>query len=244
MDENENTLEKAVGALKNDRIPPGPPQEVIELTITKLTEAEGQTDTIKFDDRIRITERLRASKSFAKFAAAAVLLIAAGYAAGRFSGHQPPDMQQIQAALEPEIRQSLLEETKQYVQLGLANGYARIQDELSQQYRQELNRVALQAVAASNTVTNELLTELIASFNEVQSQYTQQVAAALNQIESNRLKDRSELSDAFATFALQTEDELIRTKQDMAQFLSYTQPGQSNREDIQNFENYNRKEEK
>jgi len=236
MDENENTLEKAVDALKNDRIPPGPPQEVIESSITKLSEAAGQTDTIKLDSRIGIIDRLKASKSLAKIAAAAVLLIAAGYTAGRLSGSRPPDMEEIQAALEPKIRQKLLEETRQYVQLGLANSYARIQDELSQQYRQELNRVALQAVAASNAVTNELLTELIASFNEVQSQYRQQVAVALDQMESNRLKDRSELRDAFATFALQTEDELIRTKQDVAQFLSYTQPGQSNRDEIRNSE--------
>jgi len=32
MEENENTLDKAVEALKNEQIPPGPPQEVIEST--------------------------------------------------------------------------------------------------------------------------------------------------------------------------------------------------------------------
>jgi len=237
MDENENTLEKAVDALKNDRIPPGPPQEVVDSTIAKLAEATGQPDIVRPDNRIRIIERLKAGKSLAKFAAAAVLLIAAGYAVGRLSGPQPPDMVQIQAVLEPKIRQRLLEETKQYVQLGLANGYARIQDEVNQQYRQELNRVALQAVAASNAVTNELLTELIASFNEVQSQYRQQVAVALDQIESNRLKDRNELSDAFATFAVLTEDELMRTKQDMAHVLSYTQPVRQGQDEFINPDN-------
>ena len=224
MDENDNSLEKILEAIKNEQIPPGPPQEVVDSTIAKLAEAAGQPDIVRSDKRIRIIERLKAAKSLTKIAAAAVLLIAAGYAAGRLSGPRPPDMAQIQTALEPKIRQKLLEETKQYVQLGLANGYTRIQDELNQQYRQELNRVALQAVAASNSVTNELLTELIASFNEVQSQYRQQVAVALDEMESNRLKDRGELSDAFATFALQTEDELIRNKQDMAKFMSYTQP--------------------
>ena len=237
MEENENRLDNAVETLKNEQIPPGPPQEVIESTIAKLAETAGQADTVKLNNRIRITEGPKAAKSLVKIAAAAVLLIAAGYATGRLSGPRPPDMEQIRAALEPKIRQNLLDETKQYVQLGLANGYTRIQDELNQQYRQELNRVALQAVAASNTVTNELLTELIASFNEVQSQYRQQVAVALDQMESNRLKDRGELSDAFATFALQTEDELMRTKQDMAHFLSYPQPGQSNRDEIRNSDN-------
>ena len=224
MDENENSLKKTLEAIKNEQIPPGPPQEVVDSTIAKLGENAGQPDIVRPDNRIRITEMLKASKSLTKIAAAAVLLIAAGYATGRLTGPQPLDMQQIQAALEPAIRQKLLEETKQYVQLGLANGYIRIQDELSQQYRQELNRVALQAVAASNAVTNELLTVLIESFNEAQSQDRQRIAAALNEIESNRLKDRSELSDAFTTFAMQTEDELIRNKQDMAQFMSYTQP--------------------
>ncbi|HUT46693.1 MAG TPA: hypothetical protein VMX36_10445 [Sedimentisphaerales bacterium] len=237
MEENENTLEKAVGAIKNEQIPPGPPQELIESTIIKLAETTGQADTVKLDNRIRTIKGLKAAKRLIKIAVAAALLIAAGYATGRLSGPKPPDMQQLQAALEPAIRQRLLDETKQYVQLGLANGYLRIQDELSQQYRQELSRVALQAVAASNAVTNELLIELIASFNEVQSQYRQQVAVALNQIESNRLKDRNELSDAFTTFAVLTEDELIRTNQNMAHVLSYTQLGRQSPEEFRNPDN-------
>jgi len=244
MEENENTLEKAVEALKNEQIPPGPPQEVTESTIAKLTKAAGQADTIKLKNRIRIVEGLRATKSLSKIAAAAVLLIAAGYATGRLSGPRPPDMEQIRAALEPKIRQNLLDETRQYVQLGLANGYIRIRDELSQQYRQELSRVALQSVAASNAVTNEMLIELIESFNEAQSQDRQRIAAALEQIESNQLHDRNQFGNALATLALQTEDELIRTKQDMAHFLSYTQPGQSNRDEIRNSDNSNERTEK
>jgi hypothetical protein len=237
MEENENTLDKAVEALKNEQIPPGPPQEVIESTIKKLTETAEQTDTIKLDKRIRIIEGLKAAKNLTKIAAAAVLLIAAGYATGRLAGPQPPDMEQIRAALEPQIRQNLLDETRQYMQLGLANSYIRIKDELSQQYRQELNRVALQSVATSNAVTNELLLDLIAAFNEVQNQERQRIVAAFDQIESNRLQDRNQLSDALTTFAMQTEDELTRTKQDMAQVLSYTQSGRPIPDEIGNSDN-------
>ena len=140
--------------------------------------------------------------------------------------------EQIRAALEPKIRQNLLDETKQYLQLGLANGYIRIKDELSQQYRQDLSRVALQSVAASNAVINELLTELIESINEAQNQDRQWVVAALDQIESNRLHDRNQFSNALATFALQTE-------QDMAHILSYTQPGLSIPDEIRNSDNSN-----
>lgn len=224
MEDDKNKLENAVEALKNEKIPPGPSQEVIESTIAKLTEKAEQSDTIKLDNHIQLIDGLKASKSLMKIAAAAVLLIVAGYATGRFTGPQPPDMEQIQAVLEPKIRQKLLDETKQYVQLGLTSSYIRIKDELSQQYREELNRVAMQSVAASNAVTNELLTVLIESFNEAQSQDRQRIAAALEQIESNMLKDRTEFGNALATLALETGNELMRTQQDMAHFLSYTQP--------------------
>ena len=243
MEENEKKLEKAVEALKNEQIPPGPPPELADSTLAKLTEA-AEPDTVQHKNRILLFEGLRATKGLTKIAAAAVLLIAAGYATGRLSAPRSPDMAQIRAALEPEIRKSLLDETKQYLQLGLANTYVRIQDELSQQYREDLRRAVLQSVAASNAVTNELLTELIESFNEAQNQDRQLVAAALGQIESKRQQDRAELANALTTLALQTEDEIMRTKQDVAQFLSYTQPGLSIPGEIQNSDNSNERTEK
>jgi hypothetical protein len=232
MEESDKILEKAIEALKNEQIPPGPPQEVVKSTVAKLTEATEQADTVKLKNRILIFNDLKATRSLTKIAAAAVLLIAAGYATGRLSAPRAPDMEQIRAALEPSIRQKLLDETKQYMQLGLANAYIRIKDELSQQYRQELNRVALQSVAASNATTNELLTQLVESFNEVQSQYQQRIETAFEQVESKRRRDRTDLSHALATLAVQTEDELMRTKQDMAHLLSNTQSDQPNRDEI------------
>jgi DNA-binding ferritin-like protein (Dps family) len=236
MEEHENKLEKAVEALKNEQIPPGPPPELANSTLAKLAENSEQTDSVNQKHRILIFEGLRVTKSLTKIAAAAVLLIAAGYAAGRLSAPRPPDMDQIRAALEPAIRQNLLDETKRYMQLGLANAYIRIKDELSEQYRQDLRQVAKQSVAASNAVTNGLLTELIELFNKAQNQDRQLVAAALGQIESKRQQDRTELTDALTTLALQTEDEFMRTQQNMAQFLSYTQPEQSNRDETGNSE--------
>ncbi len=237
MEEHENKLEKAIEALKNEQIPQGPPRELVNSTIEKLAEAEEQTDTVQHKNRILIFEDLPAVKTLTKIAAAAVLLIAAGYATGRLSAPRAPDIEQIRAALEPEIRKNLLAETKQYLQLGLANTYVRIQDELSQQYRQDLRQAVLQSVAASNAVTNELLTELIESFNEAQNQDRLSVAAALGQIESKRQQDRAAMTNAITTLALQTEE----TKQDMAKFLSYTQP---NLDEIGNSENSNERTEK
>ena len=222
MKENEHILEKAVKALNDEQVPPGPPQELADATISKLAEASSWPHKATIGGRIRIIERVKAAKGFAKVAAAAALLIVAGYAAGRLSVPRGPDMEQLQATLEPAIREALLGEMKDYLQLVLANSYVQLRDELSQQYRQDLSRFAIQTLATSNAVTNELLTELIKSIDEAQTQERQWMAAALEQIESNRLQDRNQLSNAFVTFAVRTEDELLRTKENMAQLLSYT----------------------
>jgi hypothetical protein len=227
MKKSKNIFEKAVKALKNELIPPGPPSELADATAAKLTEASGQPNTVTTGRRIRFIERLKATNSFTKVAAAAVLLIIAGYATGRLSAPPPPDVEQLQAALEPAIRQNLLDEMKQYWQLALVSSYVQLKDDLTQQYRSDLNQFAAYTLAASGAATNQLLEELIESINTAQTQDRQWVAAAFEQIELNRLRDNAQLSNAFATFAVRTEDELLRTKQDMAQLLSYTQPDSS-----------------
>ena len=220
MEENENILEKAVEALRNEQTPPGPSQELADATVAKLTEASGQSKKITTGKRIWFIDWLKATNSFTKVAAAAVLLIIAGYATGRLTSPKPPDIEQIRDALEPAIRNRLADEMKQYLLLGLTNSYIRLKDDLTQQYRSDLNQYATQTLAASNTVTNRLLQELIESINAAQTQERQWVAAGFEQMELNRQRDNAELGNAFATFAVQTEDELER-------LWSYTQPDSS-----------------
>jgi len=217
--ESENILEKAVNALNNEQVPPGPPRELANSTIAKLTEISKQTSTFSNGRRIRLIERIKFPNSFTKVAAAAVLLIMAGYATGRLLSPKPVDIEQLRVALEPAIRQNILDEMKQYWQLGLTASYAQLKDDLNQQYQRDLNQIATYTLAASGAATNQLLEELIASINQAQTQDRQWVATALGEIELNRLKDNAKLSNAFASFAVQTEDEL----QNMAQILSSTQ---------------------
>jgi len=204
VEEHKDILDKAIDALANTDIPPGPPQELTNTTVAKLTETDGsfqeEAKTIKIANRIKIT------KGLIKYAAAAVILITAGYAIGRFSAPKAPDIEQLQATLEPAIRQNLLQEMGQYMQVGLAGGYAQIKNELQQQYRRDLSDFAIQTLAASSAVTNERLQELI------------------NAINTSQTHDRQWFATALETLALQTEGELKRTRQDMAQLLSYTQP--------------------
>jgi hypothetical protein len=204
MEEHKDILDKAIDALANTNVPPGPPKELTDATVAKLSEAaESYKDDFK---TIRFVDRIKQTRGLIKFAAAAVILIAAGYTIGRFSAPKPPDVEQLQAALEPAIRQNLLAEMAQYMQVGLANGYAQIKNELQQQYRRDLSDFAIQTLTASSAVTNERLQELIKAINTSQTQ------------------DRQWFATALETLALQTEGELKRTRQDMAQLLYYTQP--------------------
>ncbi len=232
MEENENILEKAVKALKNEQIPPGPSQELAEATVAKLTEASAQSNKVTTGKRIWFIDWLKAPNSFTKVAAAAVLLIVAGYAAGRLSAPRGPDAEQLQVVLEPAIRSRLLDEMKQYWQLALTSSYAQLKNELSQQYRSDLNQFAAYTLAASGAATNQLLEELIESINAAQTQDRQWVSAAFEQIELNRLRDNAQLTNAFATFAVQTEGELER-------LWSYTQPESSVPKESENPNNLN-----
>jgi hypothetical protein len=205
MEEHKDILDKAIDALANTNVPPGPPKELTDATVAKLAEAaDGYQDDFK---TIRFVDRIKLTKGLIKFAAAAVILITAGYAIGRFSAPKAPDVEQLQAALEPAIRQNLLQEMAQYMQVGLAGGYAQIKNELQQQYRRDLSSFAIQTLAASNAVTNERLQQLIDAINTSQTHERQWYATALE------------------TLAVQTQDQLQKTKQDMVQLLSHTQPG-------------------
>lgn len=244
MKENEDIFEKALQSLKNEPVPPGPPKELADATAAELASRCQPSDSQEFTNCFSLADRFRAAGRFGKIAAAAVLMIAAGYTAGRWSASRPPDIEQIQAALEPAIRRNLLDETRQYVQSGLASGYVQIRDELSRQYRQDLSRAAVQTLATSNALTNELLAKLIESIDATQVQDRRWVAAVLEQIELNRLRDTSQLSSAFATFAVQTEDELARTKRDVAQALTYALPDSSVPYESENPDNSNERSKK
>lgn len=220
MEDNKDILEKAADVLKNEKIPPGPSQELVNKTMARLAETSEHSETIQLESRIRLRERLRAVNHLYKVAAAVILLLVGGYAVGRLSAPRPPDMKELQAALVPVIREELLDEINEQLQ----SSYASLTDSLDQKYQQDLKRVGMQILAASNTVTNERLAGLIESFNEYQAQERQWFTTMLERMESNRLQDSAVLSDALVTVAQQTKEEMERTKQEIVQLLPYTQP--------------------
>lgn len=225
MKKRKDIVDRAVDALGNEAVAPGPPEEAVDAVIEKLAEAGGES-------RPRTGRETISSIGFTKIAAAAAILIVASYAVGRLTSPRPPDVEQLHRALEsslkvtlePAIRQELVDEMKKYWQLALAGSYVRLKDELGEQFRGEMNEFAVQILGASGEVTDRRLTELIEAIDAAQTQERRWIATALEQMELNRLQDSSELRNDFVTFAVQTGDELTRTKEDMVQLLSYSHP--------------------
>ncbi|MHC4460738.1 MAG: hypothetical protein ACYS6W_01765 [Planctomycetota bacterium] len=138
-----------------------------------------------------------------KLAAAAVLLIAAGYTAGRLSA-PPADMKQLRSDLETSLKLSLEEEMNRRWQPVFTASCVQLKEELHQQLRRDLAEFADRILTASGSLTEQRLMELINLIEDARKQDRRRVATALEQIEINRLQD-------LVTLAAQT-NELLGTK--------------------------------
>ena len=128
----------------------------------------------------------------AKLATAAVVLIAAGFVAGRLSGPSPADVEELRAELEaslkasiePAIRRGVLDEVERRWQSVFAASCAQLKDELAQQVRRDLTQFAAQSLTASGVQTQRQLRELIQLIEAARIQDRRNVEAALEHIES------------------------------------------------------------
>lgn len=213
-DEKEDILAKAIAELKRRGTSSHPPQEVVNETLAQLAQAQcGPVGVAALPKKALTWSVLR-------LAAAAVVLLAVGYAGGRITTPKP-DIEQLHAALlpslaaslEPAIRAGVVEETTQRCQQAMVAGYVQLHDELTDQYRADLDRFAVQTFAASNSVTNQLLAQLIEAVKAAQQQDRQRVAAALEYIEAKRAAENAALGTAVVRLASQTQTELQRTNE-------------------------------
>jgi len=147
-------------------------------------------------------------RPIAKFAVAAVLLIAVGFAVGRLTTPQP-DIEQLHSALENSLRASLTKDMDQRWQRAFTANCVKLKDELQQQVRRDLTEFASQTLAASNTLTEQRLIKLVELIETARARDRRQVAAALEKIEY----DKKLLGNGLVALAAQTS-ELRDTKQD------------------------------
>jgi uncharacterized protein (DUF2267 family) len=205
-------LDDAIARLKPQGLEEPLPQEVIDDTARRVA-----------DCRWRMADsnpRVLPIRSFSRLAVAAALVIT-GYAAGRLSA--PVDMDRLRDSLTPAVAASLEPALRQE----LAGTYVKLKDDLTAQYREDLNRFAIQTLAASNAATNELLNQLVQAIGTAQAQDQRRVAQALYEIESKRLQDRTQLAAGLQTLAYRTDDELSRTNTVLASLLVGGQPQQA-----------------
>jgi hypothetical protein len=160
-----------------------------------LTEEEKPRSTV-----IKIY-RLVCNIQTVKTAAAAVLLIGVGFIAGRLFA-PAVDIEELQAALEPAIRQELQEQWRQTY----STGFTQIKNELAEQFSRDLAEFAEQTLAASSNMTDQRLNELVQLIEAARAKDRQWIAAALEKIEFNRRQDNTRLGNGLVTLATRTND--------------------------------------
>jgi len=227
-DDEKDVLAEALAQLKRQGLSQQPPKAVVDETIRRL--AEARPATAGPDHRAARRVFFGHMNIAAPLAAAA--LIALGFAVGRLSGPKPMNLDELREALapsvaasiEPALRAALVDDMRQRCQVALAAGYVKMKEELTQQYRDDLNRFAVQTLAASNAVTNRLLADVIENIDTAQAEDQTRIVRALRRIELNRVQDRTQLAAGLQTLASRTEDELSRTRQAFVQLLANYQP--------------------
>ncbi len=211
MKKREDKLSEAVARLKQEGLSQELPKEVVEETLRRIADCGlGIADSGTGIRSIRHPGS--ALRNLFKLAGAAAVLVLLGYTAGRLTTPKPMDLDQLRdaltpsvaAALEPALRAKLADEMRRDYQLALAGTYVRVKEELTEQYRNDLNRFALQTLAASNAVTNELLTQLVQNIDTAQTQDLRRITRALYEIEMNRVQDKTQLASGLQTLAYRT----------------------------------------
>jgi hypothetical protein len=132
--------------------------------------------------------RLRLPHIVVKLAAAAVLMIGAGFIGGRLSAPKPIDMQQLQAAmesslkssLEPAIRRQLQDEFENRLQSALAADHDALKQELARQVHRDLETFAGQTLTTVGNLMDQRLMEFARLVEEARVKDRQHVAAAFD----------------------------------------------------------------
>ena len=181
-----------------------PTTKATEQAINKTRSALTDKENRRQNSRPKIWSTIFKS-NISKLAAAAVLLIAAGFAVGRLTT-PTPDMEQLHAALENSLRASLTKEMDQRWQKAFTANCIKFKDQLQQQVRRDLTEFASQTLAASNTLTEQRLIQLVELIEAARERDRLQVAAALEEIELNRLQDKSQIGNGLVALAARTSE--------------------------------------
>ncbi len=144
------------------------------------------------------TYKIKGPSPITKFAAAAVLLICAGFLTGRLSTPQPVDVEQLRA--------DLIKQVNQQWESTLEVRHAQLREEVYRQVRRDLTEFAARTLTASRDLTDQRLVELVRLIEAARVQDRQRIAAALEQVELNRLQDKTQLRNGLQTLVARASE--------------------------------------
>jgi len=151
--------------------------------------------------------RVVRARPLIKWAAAAAIVLAAGFGVGRITS-ATADAEKVRIAIEPEIRQQL---RREFVQL----------------LRDELQKTTSTTLTGSMEQTRQLLGQFANAIEAKRTEDSQAISAALNKLESQRVADFVSLKKDVDMMAVLTEAGLRRAQQQLVQLADYTQPTDS-----------------
>ncbi len=234
MTNEKDIVSKATDALKGMDIPAGPSRELMDATVARIRQEAGQAGQAGgWEGRqpVSVAPRMALWQRYGRVAAAAMILIGVGYLVGRVGVGGALDVDELRqsviASVTPVIRQSVLDEMQGRLDEEMSQGYASVRNELSREFREDMNEYALQTLAASSASTNQMLTELIDVVGEARQADRQWIVQAMTEIEQNRLDDNTLLTSGLEMLAVQTESEFVRTRMDVVEMLTNVDGGGS-----------------
>jgi len=215
MKHDNDILGEAVARLKRDALSQELPKAVVDETLRRFAEASpGLGGVIPGESGHRGAGWAARGKTMIRFSLAAAALFAVGCVIGRLSGPAPVNLGKLRetlapslaASLEPAVRARVVEDLERRYQLALAATYVKVKEELTEQYRDDLNRFAIQTLAASNATTNRLLAELVEGIDAAQTQDLARIGRVISRIERDRIQDRTQFAFGLQTLASRTEE--------------------------------------
>ncbi len=179
--------------------------------------AMAELDSWQVPDRYSHVPRLRRG---VQWAVAAMLLLGVGYGIARLSV-PAPDIETLRRSLQTSLRPSLEASIRQELRKDLNAEWG----DALRATRAQLHEDAVQlAAAASSAMTRRFLTDFVKSFEAMRTEERQAMVTLLGELESRRFADYQQLRNGLETLAGLTEDEFLRTKQDVVRLLAYNLP--------------------
>jgi anti-sigma factor RsiW len=142
---------------------------------------------------------------WARWAAAAAIVLALGFGIGRLSA-RPPTTEQLRAAIAPEL-------------------HRQVQQQLAQAVRNEVDRSTTAWLTASNQRLDNLFAGLAQTLEKRDTQDRLAISTALDRLQSQYAADFLALKKDVDTIAVNADAGLRQAEQQLVHLAGYSQPG-------------------